>query len=407
MTPSSDDRLLLYVPAPIFRHEGQLYVEDQAHIGLRHWAANFAHVDVMSPTYDAVPPRGWSAAAALDDVPGLTLHDLPAAYSPLRFFRVLPAVRARIMTLIAKSSYCSFAIGGLFGDWGAIAGFAAEKMNRPFAIWTDRVESEVMRLAARNGSAKERLRARLYYRPMALLEKSVISRATVGLFHGAETYAHYAPMARQADLVHDILVDKADHIPPEALAAKQAGAADGPLRIFYAGRVDPMKGPLDWVAALAGLRAQGIPFDATWMGDGPEMAQMRAAIASAGLEEHIRLPGFVTDRTRVLAEMRAAQVFLFCHKTPESPRNLIEALFSGTPLVGYDGAYARDLIQNTRGGRLSPIGDTQALTATLAGLAQDRAALSDLIGAAYACGAGFDVESVFRHRSELIRRYLG
>ena len=41
------------------------------------------------------------------------------------------------------------------------------------------------------------------------------------------------------------------------------------------------------------------------------------------------------DHDQLLRELKARDVFVFCHKIPESPRCLIEALQCGVPIVGY------------------------------------------------------------------------
>ena len=405
--PPPAGTLLIYAPVPLFRHEGRLYVEDQACIGLRRWVDNFARVTAMMPVSDSPPPEGWSDAGGLGDLSDrLALFPVPMAYRPDRFLRALPGVRRDIRALIREHEYLSFAIGGLFGDWGAVSCLTAHRMGRPFAVWTDRVESEVTRLSSDKGHWRQRLRKRLTHRPMWRLERAVIRRATLGLFHGRETFETYAPFCREPHIVHDILLSKQDHIPAEALAAKIDGAADGPLRIVYTGRADAMKGPMDWLEVLEALEARGVEFVATWLGDGEMRAEMQARVQAAGLSEKVSLPGFVSDRQKVLAALREAHVFLFCHKTPESPRCLIEALFSGCPIIGYDGAYARDLVSHNSGGEFVPIGDVAGLAACLRRLDADRGALSGLIAAAYADGSGFDDESVFRHRSEVIKAYL-
>lgn len=408
--PVQDDTLLIYAPVPLHRDaQGWLMVEAQAVNGLRLWAANFAQVIVMMPLSPDPAPVGWvpvaDAGSKLDRV---RFEALPMAYRPDQFLRQLPATRRRIAALIAEARWLSFAIGGLFGDWGAVAGFTAREMNRPFAVWTDRVESEVVRRSAHVGSWKERLRARLTHRPMAQLERAVIRRASLGLFHGKETYDAYAPFASgPAEIVHDIHIAPSDHLAPERLVAKADAAAEGPLRIVYAGRADPMKGPLEWIEVLERLAAMGVDFHARWLGDGSERPEMLARVARAGLQSRIELPGFVNDRTEILEEMRRAHVFQFCHLTPESPRCLIEALASGCPIAGYTSAYPADLIAAHGGGVLMPLGDTAALAGELAALSNDRARLSELILKASADGAPFTDEHVFQHRSEVIRRHLG
>ncbi len=402
-------RLLIYAPVPLHRQDGRLYLEDQACNGLRLWADNFDYLTVMMPVTDAPLPPSWQP---LDNVgPSLdriTVVPLPMAYRPDKFVQQLPHVRRQIRELIAQADYISFAIGGLFGDWGAVACHEAYRMRRPYGIWTDRVESEVTRRMIGQGHARESLRARLYHRPMAWLERHLIRRAHVGFFHGRETFETYAPFCRNPHLVHDIHLKAADHIDPGRLATKVSGAqsGSGPLRIVYTGRADPMKGPQDWVEVLHKVQAAGVDFQASWIGDGIALDQMRAQIAQSGLGDRVTTPGFLADRGALLETLRAADIFLFCHKTPESPRCLIEALVSGTPIVGYDGAFARDLIHAHGGGVLSPIHDTDALARQVVALAQSPRRLADLIRNAAADGAPYDDVSVFRHRSDLIRDHL-
>ena len=125
-----------------------------------------------------------------------------------------------------------------------------------------------------------------------------------------------------------------------------------------------------------------------------------------GLSDHIELTGFVDDRDKVMAHYRKAHVLLFCHKTPESPRCLIEALVSGTPIVGYRGAFAQDLISTHGGGRLVEMNNVDGLADEMVELAADRSGLADLIGKAVQDGESYDDETVFRHRSDIIKKFL-
>jgi len=400
--------LLLYAPVPLHRKDGALWGERQALNGLRLWAAHFETVTVMMPLAPGAPPAGWVPLA--DHAKALArvrVEPLPMAYRPDRFLRALPGTRARIRALIGQADYLSFAIGGLFGDWGAVAALAARRMGRRFAVWTDRVESEVVRRGAGQGPWRARLRARLTHRPMAALERAVIRRAALGLFHGRETFDHYAPYCANPQLVHNIHLSPQDHIAADALAAKQQAVRNGaPLRLLYVGRADPMKGPLDWAEVLGDLRDRGVDFTAQWLGAGAMLDDLRDRIAALGLEDRVAAPGFAANRAAVLAAYRAAHLFLFCHKTPESPRCLIEALASGAALAGYEGAFARDLLAGHGGGLLVPLNDVAALAEGVAALDADRQRLAELIGRAARDGAPFSDEAVFRHRSELIKTYL-
>ena len=105
-----------------------------------------------------------------------------------------------------------------------------------------------------------------------------------------------------------------------------------------------MKGPGDWLSVLEALDLQSIPFRATWIGDGPDLARMQERVARSGLTDQVVLHGFEGNRAVLLRAMRESDLLLFCHKTPESPRCLIEALVSGCPLVGYETAYPKGLV---------------------------------------------------------------
>jgi colanic acid/amylovoran biosynthesis glycosyltransferase len=402
------DTLLLYAPVPLYAGESGYLLEDQACNGLRLWAENFERVIVMHPLEFGPPPPSWiPVETSRIDLKRVELVALPTAYRPDQFFRHLATVRRQIDQLIDRAQYLSFSIGGLFGDWGSVAALQAHRKGRPFAVWTDRVESEVVRHQSRAApTARARFKAALYHRPMAWLEHAVIRRATVGLFHGAETHATYAPYARAAEIVHDIHLQEQDQIPAPELEAKCSSVLQGPLKICYLGRADPMKGTDDWIEVMTRLKNAGIEFEAIWLGDGEQLPHMKAEVARRGLSGHVSLPGFLRDRPSILQALRQAHVFVFCHKTPESPRNLIEALVSGAPIVGYDSPFPKDLIAQNGGGILTPKDDVQALANALIQLVKDRSELADLIGLAARDGAPFNDVAVFKHRSEVIRAYL-
>lgn len=268
----SKDNLLIYAPVPLYQTGDGYLLEDQACNGLRLWAENFDTVTVLIPLAQDTPPPSWKTVEIIGpNLVRIRFVPLPMSYRPDVFLRNYRSCRDIIRNAIDAADYMSFSIGGFFGDWGSVACYQEHRMQRRFAVWTDRVESQVVRRTANTGSLKARIRARLTHRPMAWLERYLIRRATIGLFHGKETFETYAPYCRQPILVHDIHIAKSEHIAPDRLARKINAVSDGPLKIGYVGRADPMKGPLDWVETLAGLAKTGVDFEAFWMGDGTEM----------------------------------------------------------------------------------------------------------------------------------------
>lgn len=400
--------LLLYLPVPVHRRDGVLCLEDQACNGLRLWAEHFDRLIVMIPeTTDGDPPEAWIPITSVGPAfERIEMVILPEAWRPDRFFRLLPSQLPRIRDAIGRADWLGFAIGGLFGDWGSVAAWAAHRMGKPFYIWTDRVESEVAKRTVSERSRLRRLTARFEIPLMAWNERALIRRSALGLFHGRETFEHYAPYASNPQLVHDIHLARADHIGPDALAAKRAASGAGPLRVVYAGRAAEMKGPMDWLNTLENLTAQGVDVRATWLGDGPDLDAMQERVANGPLAGLVDLPGFVNDREALISALRNAHILMFCHKTPESPRVLIEALVSGTPIVGYDSAFPADLIADHGGGILVPRDAWDQLAEAVATLARDRQRLTDLMARAVADGAPYDDETVFEHRSDVIKTQL-
>ncbi len=398
--------LLLGIQAPFFSRDGVLYQERQACNGLRLWAENFEYLHVMAPAEQGPPPRGWVPLSALGpELDRIECHPLPAAFRPDRFLRALPKERARIRTLIDRADHLCFATGGLWGDWGMVAALEASRMGRKYSIWTDQVCSQLIWRTRGSRGLRHRALAWGSYLPMRWAERRLARQADLGLFHGNDTFRQFAPHSRQPFMMHNVHLSKDDHITPEALAAKLAGLQDGPLRIAYVGRAIAMKGPFDWLAVLRSLADQGVAFQAEWFGEGEDLPKMKAQVAQMGLGGRVSLPGFCDDHAQIFETLRRAHVLMFCHKTMESPRILIEALVSGCPIVGYGSAYSQDLIAGHGGGVLTAMDDTRALTDAVRHLALDRLALGALVQRAVRDGAPFETRALFRQRSDLIKQY--
>jgi glycosyltransferase involved in cell wall biosynthesis len=333
--------------------------------------------------------------------------ELPNAFHPVEFFRTLRATRQRIRALIEEARYLSFAICGIWGDWAAVACLEAAKMNRPYSIWTDRVEYQVLRKTLRECPYPRRILAEVESIVMPHYHKRLIRRSAVGLFNGMDCYEEYSPYVKNSFRVFDIHLSPEDAISPEQIDAKINRIGSGePLRICYMGRAAEMKGPLDWLEVMRILRDKGIDYQATWLGDGPMLEQARQKIVELNLESCVIFPGFTGNRSEVLQRFRTSDLFVFCHKTPESPRCLIEALISGCPIVGYESAYARDLIQSAGGGEFTELNNPTRLAEAIERLAGDRPVLVELTRSAARSGTQFSDKVAFGQRSDIIKKYL-
>jgi glycosyltransferase involved in cell wall biosynthesis len=406
--------MLLVLPVPLLVKGNQLFLESQACNGLEQWADNFESVIVAAPVLpealaiqEKTKTMTWRDTATLAKPHRFEFVPLPSAYSPAKFFSCYGSVRASLGELISRCRYLQFAIGGLFGDWAAVAALEAHKQGRAYSIHTDRVEHEVILRSRQGAKLKTRLKSRILAPLIASYHKQIIKNCSLGLWHGQDCYSAYSPFCENSHLIHDIHTKPSDCISNlELLQKAQRAKSDETIRICYAGRIDPMKAPLDWVKAIARARDLGVKLHATWMGDGPLMQDMQALIAEMGLNSVIELTGFESDRTKLFEKIGESHLMLFTHVTPESPRCLIESLVRGTPIIGYHSEYAADLVNDLGGGMFVPVEDWEQLGNLIAKLSNDRKRLSTLIEEAGKNGARFNDQAVFRERSELIKKHL-
>jgi glycosyltransferase involved in cell wall biosynthesis len=120
----------------------------------------------------------------------------------------------------------------------------------------------------------------------------------------------------------------------------------------------------------------------------------------------VSFPGAEKDHKRILQHLKQADLFVFCHLTPESPRCLIEALMSGLPIVGFESAYALDLLEGKPGGRFVPMGADAELADHVLAILGNEQELARMTQAARLAGSEFSDVAAFRRRSDFIKAHL-
>lgn len=403
--------MYLVLPVPFRVAEGRVFVECQAANGLDRWADNFDRVLIAAPVIPEQEVRNlkgvcWRDVDTLQHRERISCQPLPWAYTPLPFVKQFAAARRLIADSIAESRHLQFAIGGLVGDWAAIAALEAIKQNRPYAIHTDRVEHEVMRKTSGSASALRKLKIAIEAPLMKRYHQHVIRHSSLGLWHGDDCFRAYSPWCRENHLVHDIHTKQSDLIDDASLDRKLASILSSEtLELCYVGRLDPMKAPVEWLRAISVARDLGVNLRATWYGEGDLRQQAEAETLRLNLQAVVSFPGFLSNRARLLDRIRDAHALVFTHITPESPRNLLESLVCGTPFLGYDNAYAVDLLRGHGGGALVPIHNVNALGSLIGAIDRDRKHLCEMTLKAAENGRRFTDTAVFAERSELIKAF--
>jgi glycosyltransferase involved in cell wall biosynthesis len=417
MNKIQQNSLLLVNSVPLREVDGQLGLDDQTCAGLVRWAENFQRLVIAGPAlpeHIAVQQQNSSTAGtkwqAVKDLPcadQLEFVPLPYAYKLRDFTKVYAKTRELLKEKIQQNQYLCFVIARPIGDWGGIAALEAIKLRRPYTAWLDRVEYEVISRTLQSLPLVSRIKESLHLPLMKRYQRYLIRQSSLGLFQGQDCYQAYSPFCKQPHCIYDVHTKKSDQIDEPSIDLKiKSLLSNEPLRICYVGRAADMKGPLDWLHIVHRICKAGVDVKATWLGDGPLLLKMKSLIEELGIADRVNLVGFVDDQSKILQTMRENHIFLFCHKTPESPRCLIESIVSGCPIVGYESSYSQDLVSQYGGGAFVPMNDWQKLADLVVELNCDRPKLSKLIREAALSGQFFDEETVYQERSDLIKKYI-
>jgi glycosyltransferase involved in cell wall biosynthesis len=139
--------------------------------------------------------------------------------------------------------------------------------------------------------------------------------------------------------------------------------SDGPPLILAVSRHDPRKGMDILIAALARLRAAGIPFRGCLVGSGALLAVHRRLVERLRLSDTVRVEGFVPDPFPYLEE---ADVFVQPSLEEGSGSlSVLEALHAGTPVVASAVDGIPEDVVHGESAYLTKAGDVDALVAAL------------------------------------------
>lgn len=146
--------------------------------------------------------------------------------------------------------------------------------------------------------------------------------------------------------------------------------------ILAVGRLVEKKGFHILIEAIRILKAEGRAPSCRIIGSGEEEADLRAQIASAGLEAEMRLEG-PRPQAEVKAAMREAALLACPCIVGEDgnrdglPTVLLEAMALGLPCVGTDVTGIPELVQDGRTGLIVPEGEAEPLARALTRLLDD------------------------------------
>jgi glycosyltransferase involved in cell wall biosynthesis len=148
------------------------------------------------------------------------------------------------------------------------------------------------------------------------------------------------------------------------LADDQVTAPPADARLVCVGRLVEQKGHLLLVEAAAQLAAQGIKFEIVIIGDGPMRKTLERLIGERGVEDSVRLAGWMSN-DEVREEIRRSRAMVLPSFAEGLPVVLMEALAMGRPVVASSIAAVPELVENRVSGWLVPPGSVDALAAAM------------------------------------------
>ena len=139
----------------------------------------------------------------------------------------------------------------------------------------------------------------------------------------------------------------------------------GPPRILSIGR---LAYPKDFVTLLAALARLDADYRLSLVGDGPDAAEVAAALEAQGLSDRVELLGARENVSELLAR---ADLFVLSSRSEGFPVSILEAMAAGLPVVATDVGGVAEAVLDGETGILVPPADPEALAAALERLVDD------------------------------------
>jgi glycosyltransferase involved in cell wall biosynthesis len=149
------------------------------------------------------------------------------------------------------------------------------------------------------------------------------------------------------------------------------GAVRISKRILTVARLHPDKGLRHAIGAAKILHDAKLDFEWIIIGDGPERPSLEGQIKSLGLGDKMRLLGF-QPATRVLKELQLASLFVLPSISESQGVVYLEAMATGTPIIGTNIPGVDETVINGESGILVPVASPEDLAQAVMHLLEDK-----------------------------------
>lgn len=274
-----------------------------------------------------------------------------AAASPLYALGV-PLLLAGFLRA-ARAAVHDFRPDVVHAHWWLPGGWVASRLDRPYVVTSHGSDVRLL-----EGAVFRHLARSVYGRAAAV---TAVSRFLA------------RDLERLLDLEPGRVRPLAMPVDADAFRAGRAVVKAQPPRILYAGNLVPSKGVDILLRAYAQLRERGTVATLKLLGEGSAESALRTLAATLG-GSGVEWSRFV-PQDRMPAEYGAATVTVLPSRGNAEGLglSLVEALLSGSAVIGSTAGGIPEVITDGRTGLLVPDGDVPALTAALGRMIDDPA----------------------------------
>lgn len=341
----------------------------------RIWASRFDCLAIAAPVMsrDAYAQRlnQWEVLHAESDrIRFLPMHPVPDGrlryllkHMVPNFFRLRRAVRqAGIIHAGPSHVYHPFECLAI------LLGVAARKPTI-FVVDIDERRSSWMNYRSGRWSVRSYLLARLIYDPLQSLQVWLAARlCTLVLLKGQKLCDDFGRNNPRVRNFIDSAFSPEHIIPPADLEKKISGLQDRqrPLEAAYFGRLTAYKGidrSIEAIARVVGSHGPVLRFHI--IGTGEEEESLRALADRLGIGSQVVFHGALPFGRQLFDRLYRCDLLLATPLCEDTPRNALDAMASGVPILAFDTYYYRDL-QRSKAIELVPWLSVEAMAERLA-----------------------------------------
>lgn len=156
---------------------------------------------------------------------------------------------------------------------------------------------------------------------------------------------------------------------------KKLNLKDDEFVILMIAEVNKNKNHIQIIDAVEKLVKQGKKVKLLCAGDGVMFDEVKKLIQDRNLDEYIKMLGFRTDINELIA---SCDIGVLMSYREGLPRNIMELMAFGKPVVGTNIRGIRDLIEDGKNGFLVDVGDVDATASAVEYFLEDASRLEDM-----------------------------